>query len=105
MSTASKYKTLTVDKETVTDLWDLPFGGNPDEGVSIISDTIEGTRRWSTDHKLIVRIGAKVYQTSYSRGATEYQDETPWEHDTNVEFIEVVAVEKTIVVWEPIKNA
>ena len=91
---------MKVDRETVVDLWDLPYEGNPDEDVEIVEDEITGNGRWSIRHKLIVRIKDKYYQTDYSVGATESQEERPWELSKEVEFTEVHQVEKVVKVWE-----
>lgn len=95
---------LTVDKDTVRDLWDLPGGGNPEEDVEQLEDTVMGNSRWSVRHKLTVRIKDKFYQTTYSVGATEQQDEQPWEYDSEVNFTEVEQVEKIVKVWVPVST-
>lgn len=40
-------------------------------------------------------------RTTYSRGATESQDERPWEYEKTVKATLVREVEKTVKVWEP----
>jgi hypothetical protein len=37
---------------------------------------------------------------NYSVGATEMQDESPWENEEEVECTEVELVEQTIKVWK-----
>lgn len=69
---------------------------------SAIRDTISDTSRWSIHHDIIFAYNGKFYETYYSVGATECQDESPWEHDEEVECFEVKLVEKTIKVWEKI---
>lgn len=70
-----------------------------DEG--LISDEICGTRRWSTDHWRIFRHEGNIYGTNYSVGSTEQQDERPYEFDAaEIECPELVAVEKTVTVYE-----
>lgn len=68
----------------------------------IIADKIEDTSRWSVHHKLIFELNGQTYMTYYSEGATEYQDERPWEYEKEVECFPVELVEKTVKVWEPI---
>jgi hypothetical protein len=97
-----KYKTLSVDRDTVCDLWDLPYEGNPDEGVEVISDEIIDKTRWSIVHELTVRIKGTIYQTSYMRGATEYQEEAPWDCEKEVTFVEMKEVEKLVKLLEPV---
>jgi hypothetical protein len=91
---------LVVPRDTVVDEWDLPSYGSKDHGVSIISDNIIDTSRWSVWHEIIVQIKDKFYQTTYSRGATEYQEESPWEGDETVSFNEVEKVQKLVDVWQ-----
>jgi hypothetical protein len=79
----------------------LPYDGY--DGVEIIGDNIVDHSRWSVDHELIFRwTDGKYYETSYSVGATEMQDERPWEYDKEVECQEVRKVTKTIEVWEAV---
>lgn len=68
----------------------------------IIKDEICDNSRWSIIHDLIFKIGEKYYRTSYSVGATECQDERPFEYGEETECIEVVPVTKTIIVYKPI---
>lgn len=61
--------------------------------------------RWSIHYKLIFQRNddGPIYRANYSVGATEYQDERPWQDEKEVECIEVKAVEKVIVDYEDIK--
>lgn len=68
----------------------------------IILDTIIDHTRWSVCHELIFKYQDKYYSAGYSVGATEHQDESPWEYDEEVECTEVHKVPKMIEVWEPI---
>lgn len=59
-------------------------------GGKTISDTITGTSRWSIYHTRIFEHDGRFYQTLYSVGATEMQDEGPYEWtDSEIECIEV----------------
>lgn len=69
-----------------------------DEG-EIVSDTITDTGRWSVHHELIFKLDDKVWRTRYSVGATESQDESPWEYEAEVSCQQVIAVEKLVTVW------
>lgn len=81
----------------------LPYEDWAEHGVEIIEDEVIGNSRWSIHHKLIFRwIDGKTYLTTYSVGATEMQDESPWECINEVECIEVHKVPKTIEVWEAV---
>lgn len=84
--------------------WGLPSDGDPDADVEVIEDTITSTSRWSVHHDLVFRLGPTHYSTSYSVGATEQQNERPWEYEEEVECVEVRAVQKTITAWEPIDS-
>jgi hypothetical protein len=70
-------------------------------GYEMISDKILENTRWSIVHQIIFKHGEQFWRTTYRVGATEYQDERPWEHDGDqVSCTEVVPVEKTIIVYE-----
>lgn len=82
---------IKLPKETLQDiLW---------ESDQVIEDTIEEHSRWSVLHNLIFKHEGKCYQTHYSVGATEYQDERPWEYEDEVECTEVKQVEVTVKKW------
>ena len=66
------------------------------DGVEVIRDEIVDHSRWSVVHKLIFEYEDKIWSTHYSVGATEMQEEYPWEYEDKVECIEVEPVEKTI---------
>lgn len=69
--------------------------GTPAE---IISDEITDTSRWSVYHECIFKIGERYFRTDYSRGATEMQDEAPYEYDGDyIEVTEVVPKEVTVI--------
>lgn len=69
------------------------------DDAEIISDEIVDTRRWSVEHELVFRFENKFYRTYYSVGATEMQDESPFEYDddeiscTEVHPVQVITVE------------
>jgi hypothetical protein len=65
-----------------------------------LEDNIVDTSRWSIYHKIIFEHEDKYYQTYYSEGATECQDESPWEYDDEIECTEVHQVDKVVKVWE-----
>ena len=84
------------------DLIDL-LGGE-ESPLTEISNKIVDTSRWSIHHKLIFSFGGKFYQTHYSTGATECQDERPFEYDPDeIGCEEVLPVQKTITVYVPKK--
>ncbi len=64
----------------------------------LISDDIVDHQRWSVVHSIIIerKSDNKFFRGWYNVGATESQDESPWEYDAPV-FDEVIPVEKTII--------
>lgn len=73
-----------------------------DDGGETVYDRIVGHRRWSVDHERVFKHEGKFYLTTYSRGATESQEERPYEYDANeIECPEVFPREKVVVVYEP----
>lgn len=71
----------------------------------VVEDTIIDHTRWSVIHRCIFRYEGKLYKTTYSYGATEYQDETPYEYDgEDIECPEVEAVEVTTTVYREVPN-
>jgi hypothetical protein len=78
--------------------YDAPGGG------TIIDDRIIGVSRWSVRHELIFRFeedaAGDAWLVHYQVGATEVQQERPWEHEDEVEAVLVREVEKMVKVWE-----
>lgn len=73
-----------------------------DQLARIIKDEIYETGRWSNYHKCVFKIGDKYYSTEYSVGATEMQDESPYEYDGEwIEVTEVVPKEVTTIKYVP----
>ena len=71
-----------------------------------IYNIITGHGRWSVHHERVFRHDGKFYLTTYSVGATESQDESPYEYDDDeIECVEVhpiqVEVTKYVPVTEP----
>jgi len=76
---------------------------NEAEGAEKIRDEIIDHTRWSVVHLMVFKYKDKFYETSYSQGATEQQDESPYEYDNDViECTVVQRVEKTTFVYEEI---
>lgn len=73
------------------------------ETLEKVSDAIVDNSRWSIQHSLIFKDKAsgKFYAAGYSVGATEQQDEGPWEHDgDDIVCAEVRPVEKVVIVYK-----
>lgn len=67
----------------------------------VISDDIVSTSRWSEHHDIIVKrvSDGKFFESNYSTGKTEMQDESPYEYD-DPEFTEVFPVEETVIKYK-----
>lgn len=66
---------------------------------TIVNDIVD-TTRWSVIHEIVfMNKDGKFYQTSYSEGATECQDESLWENESEVECYEVELKEVTVKKW------
>ena len=71
-----------------------------------VENKISGNSRWSVQYDVVFRDVAtgKHYSSSYSKGATESQDERPYEYDGDeIEVTEVEQVAQTVMVWEEVK--
>lgn len=86
--------TKTFNTEFLKNQLDLPHTANENH--------IESQSRWSTVHRIIFEYEGKFWETYYSEGSTESQDERPWEYETQVDCVEVHQVEKTVKVWEAV---
>lgn len=69
---------------------------------SAVESRIVDTTRWSIVYRIVVPYEGKFYITTYHTGATEYQDESAWQYDDEIELIEVQKVQKFVDVWEPV---
>ena len=78
---------------------DIVYGD--DSNFVIVEDRIVGTRRWSVVYEIVVqrKTDGKYFRDSYRRGATENQDESPYEW-SEPNFTEVFAVTKTYIIYE-----
>lgn len=76
----------------------LPYEGN------VIYDKIIDTTRWSIVHEIVFEDNGKFYQTTYMEGATEIQDERPWEYEDVIECTEVALREVKVKKWVPVEG-
>ena len=76
---------------------DLPYENT-------IVDKIIDTTRWSIIHEIVFEDNGKFYQTTYSEGATEIQDERPWEYEDEVECTEIELREVKVKKWMPVED-
>ncbi len=51
------------------------------EDLEVVHDEIWDHRRWVVVHRLIFKKNNKLYETTYNIGATESQDESPFEYE------------------------
>lgn len=72
-----------------------------DEEKVLVENEIIEVDRWTTLYSLVFEHEGKFYRTSYRKGSTEMQDESPFEFDPDeIECKEVFPVTKTITVYE-----
>ncbi|NFH01357.1 hypothetical protein FC831_13900 [Clostridium botulinum] len=66
----------------------------------VIHKEIIDTTRWSVIKEIVFQDkDGRYYQTTYSEGATECQDESPWEYEDEVECVEVELKEVLVKKW------
>jgi hypothetical protein len=79
---------------------DLAYGDYDEELFEVVYDKIVDTSRWSVISEMVFKNGGMFYKTSYSTGATESQDESPYEYDGDmIEVKEVFPKEEVITVY------
>jgi hypothetical protein len=67
----------------------------------LIREEVIGQRRWSTEYRRVFQQDGKFYETRYSVGNTEYQDEHPYDVEPNdIECKEVFPHQVTITVYK-----
>lgn len=83
------------------DLINITYGEH--ENFSVIKTEITDTSRWSIHHRCVFKdlSNSKFYETHYSEGATESQDESRYEYaDDEIECKEVFEKTKKITYYE-----
>jgi hypothetical protein len=73
-------------KLSAYDMREILYDNN---GGEVVLDEMIDHQRWSILHRMVFRKDDHFYQTTYSIGATESQDEQPWEYESEVEVQEV----------------
>lgn len=88
-------------------LKDLLWGDFEDDvDAEIVEDVIVDNRRWTITHYMVFKYEGKFYGTDYSVGATEQQDEAPFEYsDDIIECDELVPVEIKKIEYMTLKEA
>jgi hypothetical protein len=86
-------------KLTEQEARDIVREDNPD--FETVSDDISDTSRWAIHYDIVVKrlSDSKFFRSSYSVGATESQEQSPYEYDEPV-FEEVFETVKIIKVYE-----
>lgn len=82
---------INLDKKYMMNELDLPD--------SALLDEITSTSRWNVHHRIIFPYQGRFYQAHYSEGATEMQDESPWEYEDVVTCEEVELKEVKVKKW------
>lgn len=96
MDITNNYKNKIFTKEYLTEELELPYNA--------IEDDVIDTSRWSILHEIVFQDNdGKFYKTSYSVGATECQDEAPWEYEDNITCYEVEKKKVVVEKWVEIK--
>ena len=68
-----------------------------------VRDEISDTGRWSVHHELVFSYDEKFYAVNYSTGATEYQDERPFDNeDEEVDCYEVAPKPVTVIEYHAV---
>ena len=84
---------IRLKSEVLLEELDLPYGK-----CEVYNEIIDHTR-WSVIHQIVFKYKDKYWRTNYSVGATESQDEMPWEFDDYVTCTEVERREVTKTEW------
>ncbi|MBA7652745.1 hypothetical protein ES703_60584 [subsurface metagenome] len=71
------------------------------EDIEVVYDNTIDNTRWGIIHEMVFKYNGVFYMTTYGKGATELQDEAPYEYADKVECTVVVPVEKKVIVYEP----
>lgn len=80
------------------DLKEMLWGDHDRSVYEVMRDEMVDTGRWSIYYRLVFKYQDKYYAVGYGRGATECQDEQPFENEGDtVECDEVQRVEKVVI--------
>lgn len=69
--------------------------------VTIAVNEIQGTSRWTTNHRLVFQCDGVFYETSYRQAATENQDEKPFDGTDTVDCVIVMPRKVEIIEYVP----
>lgn len=95
---------MNIDVNTARE---LAYGqpGDYVDGFEVMVNELIDTSRWSIYCRLVIRnpYDGKFWSTIYSEGATEDQDEIPFEDDEVADFQEVEPVEVRTIEYREVK--
>ena len=94
---------MLFSKETLVD---LVYDEHDETKFEILENEIQDSSRWSIHYNLIFKVleTGKIYETGYSVGATESQDESPFEYEGDeIEVTEVEPYEVTVIKYKAVK--
>jgi hypothetical protein len=93
-------QTKKFKRDFLVDTLGLPYDEDK-KLVEILVQDICDQSRWSTHYRLIFKLDGECYETFYSEGSTEMQEEDPWEYEDEVECTIVEPVEVKIIQYLP----
>ncbi len=87
------------------DLKELAWRYVTDSGLSVVTRDIYDHTRWSVHYRMVFKFQERYFETHYSTGATETQDEYPYDYcPDQIECQEVVPQEKTVIEYVPLNG-
>ena len=87
---------LELDQETASELAYEDF----DNSIYEVVSNINGHSRWTINFELVIKtlVDGRFWKARYSKGATESQDEGPFEYGSST-FTEVFPIKKEVIVY------
>ena len=87
---------LELDQETASGL----AYGDFDNSIYEVVSNINGHSRWTINFELVIKtlVDGRFWKARYSKGATESQDEGPFEYVSST-FTEVFPIKKEVIVY------
>lgn len=74
-----------------------------EQGYTVVQNQMYDTSRWSIHYQLIFEKDGRFFKAFYSCGATEQQDESPFEYSgKEYDCLEVVPFIKTVTDYKPV---
>jgi hypothetical protein len=71
-----------------------------DDGGETVETKMTDRSRWSIHYERVFKHEGRFYRTRYSVGATESQDERPYEYEPDeIECVEVFPMQKLVTVY------